>query len=88
MFLSVVLTSVMAQFHDVDPYRWPGWCVAACGAAYGVLVLTAFRETRPISIEKCKCLPWNGMRNSIKFSSKWKINFLVSMKYSPFVITY
>ena len=50
MFLSVVLTSVLAQFSDLNPYRWPRWFVAACGAAYGILVLTAFRETRPISI--------------------------------------
>ena len=82
MFLSVVLTSVMAQFPDLNPYRWPGWFVAACGAAYGILVLTAFRETRSISILKCKCLPCNGMGTfSRKFSSKWKIDLLVSMKF-------
>ena len=70
----------MAQF-DIDPYRWPGWMQAALAAAYCLLVLFCFTETRPWSCAKiaCKnCSPHYGLQLSMKLQSNSKRKFLVS----------
>ena len=30
---------------NVNPYRWPGWFLAALGVLYGVVVVIVFKET-------------------------------------------
>lgn len=80
---SSAITSIMAQF-DIDPYRWPGWMHATLAAAYCLLVLFCFTETRPWVCAKVscnKCSPHSGLQLSVKLQSNWKIRFLVSTIY-------
>ena len=76
------LTSVMAQFPDVNPYRWPGWFLAALAATQATAVIFCFTETRTFSCSKgfhnrCSCLA--GLKLSAQLKSKWKMQLLVSL---------
>jgi hypothetical protein len=76
IFLAYVSASVMAQFPDVNPYRWPGWLLTAMASTQVALVLICFRETSTvtwvdISSFKCSCL--SGLKLSAQLMSKWKV---------------
>jgi len=75
---SLVISSVLAQFPNVNPYRWPGWFVAAMGFVYGTVVVLTFTETRPFTLPKWRCSSLCGMKLSATLSSKWTIKLLVS----------
>ena len=80
-----VLNSIMANFKDLNPYRWPGWSVTALSITLALVVLFFFTETRSfscanVSRKTCSCL--NGLKLSAQLKSKWKIRFLVSFIHS------
>ena len=79
----------MANFRDLNPYRWPGWSVTALSITLALIVLFFFTETRSLScanVSRKTCLCLNALKLSAQLKSKWKIRFLVSfIHYMPFV---
>ena len=48
------LTSIIAQFDNVNPYRWSGWCVTVLGLAQTIAFFLFFTETRSFTkLYKC-----------------------------------
>ena len=78
-----VVTSLMAQFPNVNPYRWPGWFLVALALMYALVMLLIFRETRPYYMPKhCKrCSCTTGVKLSAQLSSRWHIRMIVSYKH-------
>ena len=54
-YLSIAISSIMAQFEDLDPYHWPGWFMAAIAAVVTGAILLCFRETRNLRNTCTKC---------------------------------
>ena len=54
-YLSIAISSIMAQFEDLDPYHWPGWFMAAISAVVAGAILLCFRETRNLRNTCTKC---------------------------------
>ena len=80
LFLAV-LTSAIAQFHHVDPYRWPGWLMVAMAVLEGFGIVCCFQETRSLAILRSFKLPSVKLW-SLKLKSSWKGQFLtVSTEY-------
>ena len=69
----------MAELPNINPYRWPGWFVAAMSLIYIIFVVLIFRETRLYSMPKhCKthfCA--TGLILSAQLRSKWHIHLIV-----------
>ncbi len=42
------ITSIVAQFVEVDQYRWPGWFLFALGILYSVTFLLVYREDEKV----------------------------------------
>jgi MFS family permease len=81
MVIPTVLNSIMANFKDLNPYRWPGWSITALSITLALIVLFFFTETRSIScsnISRMSCSCLNGLKLSAQLKSKWKMRFLVS----------
>ena len=73
----------MAQFKDLEPYRWPGLFVAAIALVYAIIVALTFVETRRFSHLKtaldCECV--TGLKLSMGLKSGWKVRLLVSLSF-------
>ena len=79
--LHTALTSIMAQFKDVNPYRWPGWSVTTLAAVMGISVMLFFTETRSLSrlkISNAKCSCLTGLKLSAQLRTKSIVQYLVS----------
>ena len=68
-------TSVIAQFHDVGPYRWPGWFITAQGLALATVLILFFTEARQCCKGSPKCCYSSALARwklSIKLNSRLK----------------
>ena len=78
-----VLASIMAQFPDLNPYRWPGWFLAALAATQATAVVFCFTETHSIECANnglhIRCSSPLGLKLSAQLKSKQIIRFLVSL---------
>ena len=81
IILLAVITSLVAQVPNLNPYRWPGWFVVAAALVYALVVVLLFRETRQFALPKhCKtCSCAREMKLSAQLSSKWHIHLIVSI---------
>ena len=76
-------TSIMGLFDGLNPYRWPGWFIAATIVLYTAITLIIFKEIRPPPKLKrpkgcvsCHCV--TGLKLSTQLQSNWKMQFTVS----------
>jgi MFS family permease len=69
--VSFALTSIMAQFQDVNPYRWPGWFIAVQSFAFAAATLFFFTETRSFTCRKDSFFKYfAGLKLSVQLGSK------------------
>ena len=89
-FSLTAITSIMAQFKDLKPYHWPGWCMAALASVHAVLVLLFFTETRSVSHIKEKCSSILEFKLSLQQVKSYRIKrLLVSFcKFAKFKCKY
>ena len=84
VFLCIGVSSIVAQFESVNPYRWPGWFVVALALSYAAVSLVVFRDTRdPPKLKRpkgcvvsCNCL--TSIKLMTQLQSNWKMQFSVS----------
>ena len=77
VYYLAVMTSVMSQFPNIDPYRWPGWCLTVITTIYILITVIMFRNPRKCTPPKCfnTC---TQLKFSVQLKSKWHIRLLVS----------
>ncbi|CAI8010907.1 hypothetical protein GBAR_LOCUS7119 [Geodia barretti] len=66
--------AAISRIPSVNPYRWPGWFLAALALSSAVVVVLFFTEPRPWTCHwnnKSKCVPC-GLGLSVKLRSKKK----------------
>ena len=83
-YLCTAITSIMAQFKNLNPYHWPGWTMAAIAAVKVIIVLLFFTEIRSLSHIRGKCLKGSSISNlihSLQLKSFSIIHFLVPFLY-------
>ena len=75
----IAATSIMSQFPDVNPYRWPGWFIFVMAMVYGMTILICFTETKSLSSsKKLPCSEMFQITRSMKLTSGWKMKVIVS----------
>jgi MFS family permease len=79
-FLSYAITSIMVQFKDLNPYNWPGWCIAALASVEVALVLLFFKELRSTSYIKEKITKCSSFKISLQLKSYRTVQLLVSFR--------
>ena len=80
--VSAAFTSVVAQFHDVNPYRWPGWFMVVLAALQALATVLFFWEPREFTRPKLPhlSLSWvKAMKLSFQLTSQWKRHCSVSL---------
>ena len=76
----IALTSTMAQFENVNPYRWPGWFIAVLSFATLAATLIVFTETRSFTCTRNSCSKFlAGLKLSAQLKSK--SNFQLSVSF-------
>ena len=66
IYMHVGITSIVAQFVEVDQYRWPGWFLFALGILYTVTFLLVYREDEKI---QCQC---HEKLNGVESVTRWR----------------
>ena len=83
LLFSLGLTSIISQFDNVNPYRWPGYFIASAGVVHAGVVLLIFRDVKPFPKLKHVKLNLNfnclsSVKMMTQLTSKWKMEFIVS----------
>ena len=68
---NIGVTSIVAQFPDVSPYRWPGWFITTVAVVYVVVVILAFKETHRCGFVM-KQVKWSSCVTGIRLSLQLK----------------
>lgn len=86
-----VLTSILAQFPDINPYHWPGWFVTAEAMFIATAVALCFTETRSCKHIKSSHFKFSSSLAELRLFTKTRtkpcIRLIVSF-FSWISITY
>lgn len=75
--------AAVVQIPSLNPYRWPGWFLAALALFSAAIVMLFFTEPRPwtctAKTSLCSCRA--GLELSLKLKTKAKTRIIVSFAY-------
>lgn len=78
------LTSIMAQFPDINPYHWPGWFVTAEAMFIATAVIFCFTETRSCKYIKSSHFKISSSLNELRLFTKSRTKSCIRLIVSFF----